>query len=132
MGKAPLEAVGFGRFNHMKQSHYYFADSEKGARAEIAIHKRNAEIQVARLRPKRSIKMIDLSQKIRNKNVFLEALRYTASESCRPNEYLLPEYLATCCKKAGLEGIKYYGSKEYKNYVTWDDGYFDVDLIWER
>ena len=42
----------------MKQSHYYFADSEQGAKAEINIHNRGAEVQVARLRPKRSIRMI--------------------------------------------------------------------------
>lgn len=130
MGKAPNEVVGYGRFNHMKQSHYYFADTEKGARAEINIHNRGAEVQVVRLRPKRSIRMIDLSGEITNNNKFLECIRYTASDSIKPNEYLLPEYVTTCCKKAGIEGIKYYGSKEYKNYVCWNDGYFDVDLVW--
>lgn len=130
MGKAPNEYVTFGRFNHMKQSHYYFSDSEKGAKAEITIHNRGAEVQVARLRPKRSIRMIDLSAEVTNKNKFLECLRYTASESVKPTEYLLPEYVTTCCKKAGIEGIKYYGSREYKNYVCWDDGYFDVDISW--
>ncbi len=131
MGKAPNEVVGYGRFNHMKQSHYYFTDTENGARAEIKIHNHNAEVQVARLKPKRSIKMIDLSGEITNKNKFLECIRYTASESIKPNEYLLPEYLTTCCKKAGIEGIKYYGSREYKNYVCWDEGYFDVDVVWK-
>lgn len=131
MGKAPNEVVGYGRFNHMKQSHYYFADTENGARTEINIHNRGAEVQVARLRPRRSIRMIDLSNEVTNKNKFLECIRYTASESKKPNEYLLPEYLTTCCKKAGIEGIKYYGSKEYKNYVCWDEGYFDVDVVWE-
>lgn len=78
-------------------------------------------MQVARLKPKRSIKMMDLSDEITNKNKFLECIRYTASESVKPNEYLLPEYLATCCKKDGIEGIKYYGSREYKNYVCRDE-----------
>lgn len=131
MGKAPNEVVGYGRFNHMKQSHYYFADTENGARAEINIHNRGAEVQVARLRPRRSIRMIDLSDEITNKNKFLECIRYTASESKKPNEYLLPEYLTTCCKRAGIEGVKYYGSKDYRNYVCWDDGYFDVDIVWK-
>lgn len=130
MGKAPSEVIGYGRFNHMKQSHYYFADTEKGARAEINIHNRGAEVQVARLKPKRSIRMIDLSGEITNNNKFLECIRYTASDSVKPNEYLLPEYLTTCCKKAEIEGIKYYGSKEYNNYVCWNDGYFDVDIVW--
>ncbi len=35
------------------------------------------------------------------------------------------------CKKAGIEGIKYYGSREYKNYVCWDEGYFDVNIKWK-
>ena len=130
MGKAPNECVTYGRFNHMKESHYYFADSEQGAKAEINIHNRGAQVQVARLRPKCSIRMIDLSEEIRTKNKFLECLRYTASESVKPTEYLLPEFVTTCCKRAGIEGIKYYGSKEYKNYVSWDDGYFDVDITW--
>lgn len=131
MGKAPNEVVGYGRFNHMKQSHYYFADTEDGARAEINIHNRGSEVQVARLRPRRSIRMIDLSDEITNKNKFLECIRYTASESKKPNEYLLPEYLTTCCKRAGIEGVKYYGSKDYRNYVCWDEGYFDVDIVWK-
>lgn len=131
MGKAPNEVVGYGRYNHMKQSHYYFADTENGARAEINIHNRGAEVQVARLRPRRSIRMIDLSNEITSQNKFMECIRYTASESKKPNEYLLPEYLTTCCKMARIEGIKYYGSKEYKNYVCWDDGYFDVDVVWK-
>lgn len=130
MGKAPNEVVRYGRYNHMKQSHYYFADTEKGARAEINIHNHGVEVQVARLRPKRSIKMIDLSDEITSQNKFLECIRYTASDSVKPNEYLLPIYLATCCKRAGIEGIKYYGSKEYKNYVCWDEGYFNVDITW--
>jgi hypothetical protein len=130
MGKAPNECVTFGRFNHMKQSHYYFSDSEQGVKAEINIHNRGTEVQVARLRPKRSIKIIDLSEEIKTKNKFLECLRYTASNSIKPTEYLLPEFVTTYCKKAKIEGIKYYGSKEYKNYVCWDDGYFDVDITW--
>ena len=77
----------------MKQSHYYFADSEQGAKAEINIHNRGAEVQVARLRPKRSIRMIDLSEEVKTKNKFLECLRYTASKSIEPIEYLLPEFV---------------------------------------
>lgn len=131
MGKAPNEVVGYGRFNHMKQSHYYFSDTEDGARAEIIGHNRGAEVQVARLKPRRSIQMIDLSGEITKKNKFLEYIRYTSSDSPKPNEYLLPEYVTTCCKKAGIEGIKYYGSKDYRNYVCWDDGYFDVNIVWK-
>ena len=40
-------------------------------------------------------------------------------------EYLMPCYVSDCCEALGFEGIKYYGSKEYNNYVAWSDGYFD-------
>ena len=29
-------------------------------------------------------------------------------------------------KRFRIEGIKYYGSKEYKTYVSWNDTYFDI------
>ena len=44
-------------------------------------------------------------------------------------ESLCPIYLLTVCKGTfcdkSIQGIKYYGSKEYKNYVSWNDTYFD-------
>ena len=46
-------------------------------------------------------------------------------------EYLLPNFVAACCREVGIEGIKYYSSG-YNCYVTWQDDYFsfvDFDVI---
>ncbi len=59
-GTAPEKYVGYGRYNHDGQSHYYVASSEKGACIEIKKHNRNAVLQVAKMKTKRDIKMIDL------------------------------------------------------------------------
>jgi len=71
--------------------------------------------------------MIDLSQKITGKNKFLEYCRFSPSPddySKVKREYLIPCFVANCCEFSGIEGIKYYGSKEYSNYVAWKDSYF--------
>lgn len=127
--KAPTGYSGHGRFNFTGQSHYYFSDTEKGAVTEVAKHNKEANIQIAKLRPKRSIRMIDLSGEIKTQNKFLEYCRFTPSPEQYPNikrEYLLPCFVADCCKYYDIEGIKYYGSKEYSNYVSWEDSYFDI------
>lgn len=137
MRKAPNEVVGYGRFNHLKESHYYFTDTEIGAKTEIHKHNKHtgkeSRIQVARIRPRPSIpiKMIDLSGRNTSKNAFLEMIRYECDGDTRykPTQYLLPEYVTSCCKNAGIDGIKYYGNKEYRNYVCWEDYYFDIDKL---
>ena len=70
--------------------------------------------------------MIDLSQELKTKNKFLDYCRVGATNTNLhiQREYLLPCFVADCCRESGIEGIKYYGSKEYKNYVSWDDSYF--------
>jgi hypothetical protein len=40
------------------------------------------------------------------------------------NLHFLPKSI-NCYKYEKIDGIKYYGSKEYTNYVSWDDAYFD-------
>ncbi len=130
MGRAPREVVECGRYNHMYESAYYFSDTKEGAVREVKIHNLRSSIQTARLWPVKPIKMIDFSEEIKNKNLFLDSLRYEVTGNDKqPKEYLLPEFVATCCKMAAIEGIKYYGTKEYKNYVTWGDYYFDVDMM---
>ena len=72
--------------------------------------------------------MIDLSVEYPTRNKFLEYCRFSPAQddySKVKREYLLPCFVANCCKANGIEGIKYYGSKEYTNYVAWNDGYFD-------
>lgn len=128
--RAPKGYAGQGRYNFTGQSHYYFSDAPKGARLEVTKHSKDAErIQIARLKPNKDIKMIDLSQEITTPNKFLEHCRLKANLDPMikiKKEYLLPCYVASCCEIVGIEGIKYYGSKEYKNYVSWEDTYFDI------
>ena len=38
---------------------------------------------------------------------------------------IIPSFVADCCYSNHIHGIKYYGSKEYTNYVTWDDRHFE-------
>lgn len=127
--QAPTGYTGHGRYNYVGQSHYYFSDMEKGAILEVTKHTKNTRVQIAKLRPKKSIRMIDLSGEITTQNKFLEYCRLNPSPEQYRNvkrEYLLPCYVAGCCEGHGIEGIKYYGSKEYRNYVSWNDGYFDI------
>ena len=125
--QAPYGVTWHGRFNYVGQSHYYFSDVQKGALLEVAKHSKEKQVQIATLKPSRKIKMIDLSGELTTQNKFLEYCRFNPSPDQYPNikrEYLLPCYVANCCEMHGIEGIKYYGSKEYKNYVSWNDSYF--------
>lgn len=138
MRQAPSGVSWHGRFNYVGQSHYYFSDEQVGALLEAAKHSNEKRVQVARLRPMRRIRMIDLSSEITTQNKFLEYCRFSPEPQDYPNikrEYLLPCYVASCCELHGIEGIKYYGSKEYKNYVSWNDGYFefvDSEILFVR
>lgn len=127
--KAPTGYTGHGRYNYIGQSHYYFSDKERGAILEVTKHTNEKRIQIAKLHPKKPIRMIDLSGEVTAKNKFLEYCRFNPAPTQYPyvkREYLLPCFVANCCEKYGIDGIKYYGSKEYKNYVSWYDGYFDI------
>ena len=127
--KAPTGYTGHGRYNYIGQSHYYFSDKAKGAILEVTKHTNEKRIQIAKLHPKKPIRMIDLSGEVTVKNKFLEYCRFNPAPTQYPyikREYLLPCFVANCCEKYGIDGIKYYGSKEYKNYVSWYDGYFDI------
>ena len=124
--RAPTGVTWHGRFNFVGQSHYYFSDVPKGAIMEVSKHTKESRVQIAKLRPTRPIRMIDLSQELKTKNKFLDYCRFGATNTNLhiQREYLLPCFVADCCSASGIEGIKYYGSKEYKNYVSWDDSYF--------
>lgn len=127
MLKAPYGLPWAGRFNHVGQSNYYFADSQTGSEAEIKKHQTDNEVlQTVILHPKKEIKLLDLSGTLARGATFLRYLRFGLSDISNrmPREYLIPCFVSDCCKKIGFEGIKYYGSKEYNNYVTWNDGYF--------
>lgn len=126
--KAPSGVTWHGRYNFVGESHYYFSDKPKGATYEVFKHSKESKVQIAKLKPKRKIRMIDLSGENLSKNKFLEYCRFSPKPDDYSNikrEYLLPCFVANCCKYAKIDGIKYYGSKEYTNYVSWDDTYFD-------
>ena len=119
-----------------ESSRYYFADKKEGAINEIKKHcsSKTHAIEVAEIKPKRSIKMIDLSEAgLSKRNNFIDYIRLAASNNSGKikKEYLLPNFVAACCREAGIEGIKYYSSS-YNCYVTWQDDYFsfvDFDVV---
>lgn len=128
MAKAPRLLVKAGRFNGPQKAYYYFSDTEHGAMQEIGKHGSEDEAQVAEIEGKRDVRLIDLSGVGRGTNYFLKYLRFpfTNTDQVIPPEYLVPNFVAQCCRHAGIDGIKYYGSKTYSNYVVWDDGLFRI------
>lgn len=128
MLRAPYGIPSAGRFNQVGRSHFYFANTRKGAEVEVKKHlKKDEVVQTVRLKPKKGIVILDLSGTLQRGATFLKMIRYPLKDlnNQMPKQYLLPCYVADCCKLVGIEGIKYYGSKEYDNYVTWTDSYFD-------
>ena len=123
MEKAPRQYVRCGRFNPPEKAYYYFSDTEHGAICEVGRHGDGQEVQVARLVGKDGVRLIDFSGVGRECNYFLKYIRFpfASPDSIVPVEYLVPNFVAQCCRHAGIDGIKYYGSKEYSNYVVWDD-----------
>ena len=122
---APHGITSFGRFNHIGDNYFYFSDQKTGAVEEVRKHSPKNKVQVAKLRPKGKIRMVDISQN--EENVFLKYCRFKfdpTSNKKVPREYLIPSYFSDCCKLQGFDGIKYYGTQSYKNYVTWKDGHF--------
>lgn len=127
MLRAPNGLPWAGRYNHVGQSNYYFADSQNGSETEIKKHQsKNEVLQTVILHPQKEIKLLDLSGTLARGATFLRYIRFGLSDITNrmPREYLIPCFVSDCCRQIGFEGIKYYGSKEYNNYVTWNDGYF--------
>lgn len=128
MMKAPHGLPWAGRYNQVGMSHYYFADTRSGAETEVNKHKKKGEVvQTAKMKPNERMLpvLLDLSGTLARGATFLRYLRFSLSDNTdkMPREYLIPCYVADCCKAIGFDGIKYYGSREYNNYVTWSDGY---------
>lgn len=128
MLKAPVGITGPGRYNHPGRSHYYFANTQHGAIEEVRKHIKNEqEIQTIKIKPVKPIVILDLSNTMRQGSIFLKYLRYPIDSVTNkmPREYLIPCFVSDCCQAVGFEGVKYYGSKSYNNYVCWKDGYFE-------
>ena len=130
MMQVPARLANVGRYNHPGRSHYYFSNTTKGAYQEVKRHLHNSRvIQIAKLIPIDHCQLLDISRTNKIGKTFLNYLRFPFDDSVQnnmPKEYLLPCYVSDCCKRAGLDGIKYYGSKEYFNYVTWHDSHFYI------
>lgn len=128
MMRAPYGIPKAGRFNQVGRAHFYFADSKEGAESEVRKNLgRNEILQTTRIKPVKGITMLDLSGTLHRGKSFLKYIRFPLGNSSNkmPKEYLLPCFVADCCKQIGFGGIKYYGSKDYSNYVTWNEGYFE-------
>ena len=130
---APHGITSSGRYNHAGQSYFYFADTKEGAETEIRKHmsqkdKDEKVLQTVQISHKGDVKLIDLSGKsLRGLNTFLRYIRFSLADdkSNRPRVYLIPSFVSDCCADCGFDGIKYYGGKDYSNYVTWKDCYYD-------
>lgn len=128
MMKAPTNVSSHGRYNAIGKSCYYIAETKEGVINEIRKHSggRKVDIQVVGLKPIKDAKIIDLSGEIKGVNRFIEHLRFAVDneEGRIIKNYLLPNFVASCCKKIGIEGIKY-RSTGYNCCVLWKDDYFE-------
>ena len=131
MLKAPYGVSSIGRFNDVGQPRFYFTDTLEGSINEIRKHMDkddNYVIQTVKISVRNHVKLLDFSAKeMRGLNNFLRFIRFpnTKDSGKRPREYLIPQFVADCCSSSGFDGIKYYGGKNYSNYVTWQDNHFD-------
>lgn len=130
MMKAPTNVTSQGRYNDIGRSYYYIADTKEGAIKEITKHcgSKKPRVQVVGLHPTQHVEILDLSEKIKGRCAFLEHLRRQARTTRGVvREYMLPNYVANCCRDLGITGIKYKSSQsaKYNCIVLWNDGYFD-------
>ncbi|SFI24446.1 RES domain-containing protein [Pseudobutyrivibrio sp. OR37] len=133
MRRAPYGVTYPGRYNHSGQSYFYFSDKVEGAQNEIRKHMTKDDeeqkvLQTVEVGVNTNVRLIDLSEKNRRGlNTFFKYIRFPLKNDSgkRPREYLIPSFVAECCRMVGINGIKYYGGKDYSNYVTWEDGYYE-------
>ena len=128
MMKAPTNVSAHGRYNEVGRSCYYIAEGKEGALKEIYKHSGGTKprVQVIGLKAVKPVELLDLSGEIKKTNRFIEHLRFTVeNEAGRTvHEYLLPNYVASCCKEIGIDGIRY-RSTGYNCCVLWKDDYFE-------
>lgn len=136
MKVAPYGITCSGRYNHQGQSFFYFADTREGAETEVKRHigseKDELALQTVEITAKKEAKLIDLAAKNRRGlTTFLKYIRFELGENSgnRPREYLIPSFVSDCCRECNFDGIKYYGGKNYSNYVTWSDEYYQFERM---
>ena len=83
-------------------------------------------VQVIGLKAIKPVKLLDLSGEVKKTNRFIEHLRFAVETEAGKTvrEYLLPNYVASCCKEIGIDGIRY-RSTGYNCCVLWKDDYFE-------
>lgn len=82
-------------------------------------------VQIAKFKKCKEARLIDLSQNVSKNNRFIDHLRFKVDNTPGKivKEYLFPNFVTGCCKKVGIDGIKYQGDG-YNCYATWKDDYF--------
>ena len=128
MMKAPTNVSAHGRYNEVGRSCYYIAEDKEGALKEIYKHSGGTKprVQVIGLKAIKPVKLLDLSGNAKKTNRFMEHMRFTVENEAGKtvHEYLLPNYVASCCKEIGIDGIRY-RSTGYNCCVLWKDDYFE-------
>lgn len=128
MMKAPTNVSAHGRYNEVGRSCYYIAEDKEGALKEIYKHSGGTKprVQVIGLKAVKPVKLLDLSGEAKKTNRFIEHMRFTVENETGKtvHEYLLPNYVASCCKEIGIDGIRY-RSTGYNCCVLWKDDYFE-------
>ena len=128
MMKAPTNVSAHGRYNEVGRSCYYIAEDKEGAVKEIYKHSGGIKprVQVIGLKAVKPVKLLDLSGETKKTNRFIEHMRFTVENEAGKtvHEYLLPNYVASCCKEIGIDGIRY-RSTGYNCCVLWKDDYFE-------
>ena len=128
MMRAPMNVSAHGRYNEVGRSCYYIAEDKEGALKEIYKHSGGTKprVQVIGLKAVKLVKLLDLSGEAKKTNRFIEHMRFTVENEVGKTvlEYLLPNYVASCCKELGIDGIRY-RSTEYNCCVLWRDDYFE-------
>lgn len=128
MMKAPMNVSAHGRYNEVGRSCYYIAEDKEGALKEIYKHsgRTKPRVQVIGLKAVKPVKLLDLSGEAKKTNRFIEHMRFTVENEVGKTvrEYLLPNYVASCCKEIGIDGIRY-RSTGYNCCVLWKDDYFE-------
>ncbi|MGJ4850969.1 hypothetical protein ACH6CV_12005 [Bacillota bacterium Meth-B3] len=83
-------------------------------------------IQLAKLALNTPIRLLDLSMEGKG-NLFLRHCRFQfdPTEPVIKRAYLIPNFVGDFCHYTlNYNGIKYYGTKDYTNFVTWSDDHF--------
>ena len=128
MMRAPMNVSAHGRYNEVGRSCYYIAEDKEGALKEIYKHSGGTKprVQVIGLKAVKPVKLLDLSGEAKKTNRFIEHMRFTVENEVGKTvlEYLLPNYVASCCKEIGIDGIRY-KSSGYNCCVLWKDDYFE-------